>query len=106
MAPEPEHGTPRRTAARPSPPAADRGDVDVLVVGAGPTGLTAACEALRHGLTVRIVDRRPGRSGFSRALVLHARTLEVLDTMGVADRLLAEGARIAALNAGGGQGGG
>ncbi|MCZ2528245.1 FAD-dependent monooxygenase, partial [Streptomyces sp. HB2AG] len=90
MAPEPEHGTPRRTAARPPPPAAeaaaDRGDVDVLVVGAGPTGLTAACEALRHGLTVRIVDRRHGRSAFSRALVLHARTLEVLDTTGVADR--------------------
>ncbi|QMV21309.1 FAD-binding protein [Streptomyces sp. SCUT-3] len=110
MAPEPEHGTPRRTAARPPPPAAeaaaDRGDVDVLVVGAGPTGLTAACEALRHGLTVRIVDRRPGRSAFSRALVLHARTLEVLDTTGVADRLLAEGTRIAALNAGGGRGGG
>src|SRR5680860_1265438 len=58
--------------------------VDVLVVGAGPTGLTAACEALRHGLSVRIVDRKQGRSTHSKALVTHARTLEVFETMGVA----------------------
>ena len=74
-------------------------DVDVLVVGAGPTGLTAACEALRHGLSVRIVDRKQGRSTYSKALVTHARTLEVFETMGVADAMLAEGVPFAALNA-------
>jgi 2-polyprenyl-6-methoxyphenol hydroxylase-like FAD-dependent oxidoreductase len=73
-------------------------DVDVLVVGAGPTGLTAAAEALRHGLTVRIVDRKPGRSTFSKALVTHARTMEVFQAMGIADQVLAEGTRFAALN--------
>lgn len=73
-------------------------DVDVLVVGAGPTGLTAACEAIRHGLTVRIIDRSQTRSTFSKALVAHARTLEVFDTMGVADAILAEGTRFVALN--------
>jgi 2-polyprenyl-6-methoxyphenol hydroxylase-like FAD-dependent oxidoreductase len=73
-------------------------DVDVLVVGAGPTGLTAAAEALRHGLTVRVVDRKSGRSTFSKALVTHARTMEVFQTMGIADQVVAEGARFAALN--------
>lgn len=79
-------------------PSAGRTDVDVLIVGAGPTGLTAACEAIRHGLTVRIIDRKPCRSTFSKALVAHARTLEVFETMGVADQILAEGTRFTALN--------
>ncbi|HEX5597983.1 MAG TPA: FAD-dependent monooxygenase [Micromonosporaceae bacterium] len=74
-------------------------DVDVLVVGAGPTGLAAACEAARHGLSVRIIDRNAHRSTFSKALVLHARTLEVFETMGVSGPILAEGTRFAALNA-------
>lgn len=73
-------------------------DVDVLVVGAGPTGLTAACEAVRHGLTVRIVDRKPHRSTFSKALVAHARTLEVFESMGVAKAVVAQGVPFAALN--------
>ena len=77
---------------------ADPIDVDVLVVGAGPTGLTAACEAARYGLTVRVIDRNAHRSSFSKALVAHARTLEVFETMGVIDPILAEGARFAALN--------
>ena len=74
-------------------------DVDVLVVGAGPTGLTAACEALRHGLRVRVIDHKQGRSTHSKALVTHARTLEVFETMGVADAMLAQGVPFAALNA-------
>ncbi|HEX5993925.1 MAG TPA: FAD-dependent monooxygenase [Jiangellales bacterium] len=85
-------------ANRPGSESAARADVDVLVVGAGPTGLTAACEALRHGLSVRIIERNATRSTFSRALVAHARTLEVFDTMGVVDAILGEGTRFAALN--------
>ncbi len=76
-----------------------RGDVDVLVVGAGPTGLTAACEALRHGLSVRVIDRKQGRSTHSKALVTHARTLEVFETMGVAGAMLAGRVPFAALTA-------
>lgn len=72
--------------------------VDVLVVGAGPTGSTAAIEAVRHGLTVRIIDRKPSRSRFSKALVAHARTLEIFETMGVIDPVLAAGAKFTALN--------
>ena len=71
---------------------------DVLIVGAGPTGLTAACEALRHGLTVRLIERRASRALYSKALVLHARTLEVLELMGCAEPLVAAGQRFKALH--------
>ena len=74
-------------------------DVDVLVVGAGPTGLVAASESLRRGLSVRIIERRASRGTFSKALVVHARTLEVFDTMGVAQSILRVGAPCSALNA-------
>ena len=63
----------------------------VLVVGAGPTGLTLACELARHGAAVRIVDRAAGPSTASKALAVWGRTLEVLDTLGVADLALAQG---------------
>ncbi|PVZ09121.1 2-polyprenyl-6-methoxyphenol hydroxylase-like FAD-dependent oxidoreductase [Actinomycetospora cinnamomea] len=94
-----------RNGARPDPqPVEDPVEVDVLVVGAGPTGLTAAGEAVRHGLTVRIVDRKPQRATFSKALVVHARTLEVFEAMGVAEAVLAEGRPFAALNVHAGRG--
>ncbi|MGR0317732.1 FAD-dependent monooxygenase [Agromyces sp. ZXT2-3] len=63
-------------------------ETDVLVVGAGPTGLTAALEAHAHGAHVRIVDRRRERVRPSRAMMLHARALECLRPLGVADALL------------------
>lgn len=65
--------------------------VDVLVVGAGPTGLMLACEALRHGLSVRVVDRAPAPSPLSRAIVLQARTLEILETHGLTPALVEAG---------------
>lgn len=61
---------------------------NVLVVGAGPTGLTLALQAQRHDATVRIVERRPAAFRPSRALVMHARTLEVLRPFGVVPALL------------------
>lgn len=64
------------------------GGTDVLVVGAGPTGLTAALQAHEHGATVRIVDRRPELFRPSRAMMLHARALECLRPLGVAGELL------------------
>ncbi len=73
-------------------------DVDVLVIGAGPTGLTAAAEALRHGLSVRIVERKAMRDGFSKALVVHARTMETFSFMGIDREVRAVGATFAALN--------
>jgi 2-polyprenyl-6-methoxyphenol hydroxylase-like FAD-dependent oxidoreductase len=55
----------------------------VLVVGAGPTGLTAAMELSRLGIPVRIIDRASGRSATSRALAVQARTLELMEPRGV-----------------------
>ncbi|MCZ2860629.1 FAD-dependent monooxygenase [Blastococcus sp. VKM Ac-2987] len=63
--------------------------LDVLVVGAGPTGLTLALQAVAHGARVRVVDRRPAALRPSRALIAHARTLEVLRPLGVTGDLLA-----------------
>lgn len=65
--------------------------VDVLVVGAGPTGLTMACEALRRGLSVRIIDSKAGPSTTSKAIVVHARTLEIFEDVGIADALIERG---------------
>jgi 2-polyprenyl-6-methoxyphenol hydroxylase-like FAD-dependent oxidoreductase len=63
-------------------------DVPVLIVGAGPTGLTAALELSRLGVGVRIVDRTPERCLTSRALGIQARTVELLRVRGVGDELL------------------
>jgi 2-polyprenyl-6-methoxyphenol hydroxylase-like FAD-dependent oxidoreductase len=68
-------------------------DVPVLIVGAGPTGLTAALELSRLGIGVRIVDRAPERSLTSRALGIQARTVELLRVRGVGDELVRLGNR-------------
>jgi 2-polyprenyl-6-methoxyphenol hydroxylase-like FAD-dependent oxidoreductase len=64
---------------------------DLLVAGAGPAGLALALQAHDHGAAVRIVDRRPEAARPSRALIMHARTLEVLRPLGVTGDLLARG---------------
>ena len=66
-------------------------DTDVLVVGAGPTGLTMACELLRHGVTPRIIDKAPAPADKSRAFGIHPRTLELFDNMGIVDEILSQG---------------
>ena len=67
---------------------------DVLVIGAGPTGLTLACELARRGLAVRIVDQAAAPTTLSKAIALHARSLEVLDDLGVADTLVERGKKL------------
>src|SRR5689334_13631042 len=65
------------------------GQADILIAGAGPAGLALALQARAHGAAVRIIDRRPEAARPSRALILHARTLEVLRPLGVTQALLA-----------------
>jgi 2-polyprenyl-6-methoxyphenol hydroxylase-like FAD-dependent oxidoreductase len=65
--------------------------VDVLVIGAGPAGLTAALGLRRRGVTVRIVATAAAGASTSRAAVVHARTLEVLDEIGLAQTFVEEG---------------
>src|SRR5262245_40072198 len=60
---------------------------DVLVVGAGPTGLTLATALAARKVRVAVIDRLAEGVNTSRAAVVHARTLEVLETVGVSDRL-------------------
>ncbi|MFD7980308.1 FAD-dependent monooxygenase [Streptomyces sp. NPDC059071] len=70
-------------------------DTDVLVVGAGPTGLLLAGDLAAAGLRVTVAERRPeGRSNLTRAFGVHARTLEQLDARGLADELIATGTPI------------
>ncbi|MFD6279912.1 FAD-dependent oxidoreductase [Streptomyces sp. NPDC060209] len=65
---------------------------DVLVVGAGPTGMLLAGDLAAQGLSVTLVERRPREAGNpTRAFAVHARTLELLDTRGLADALIATG---------------
>ena len=64
---------------------------EVLIVGAGPTGLALGCVLAKAGIQFLIVDRLAEGANTSRAAVVHARTLEVLETLGVTDQLIARG---------------
>ncbi|MFF4911013.1 FAD-dependent monooxygenase [Streptomyces sp. NPDC001260] len=66
-------------------------DTDVVIAGAGPTGLMLACELRLAGVDVVVAERLAERSGESRAGGIHSRTLEVLDQRGILDRFLDEG---------------
>ncbi|MFE5918069.1 monooxygenase [Streptomyces sp. NPDC056468] len=63
-------------------------DVDVIVVGAGPTGLMLACELALAGVRTRILERRTEAQRDSRALSLHPRSVELMDQRGLLDRFL------------------
>jgi 2-polyprenyl-6-methoxyphenol hydroxylase-like FAD-dependent oxidoreductase len=76
--------------------------VQVLVVGAGPVGLTMAAELARWGVTVRIVDKAAAATDKSKALVVWPRTLELLDRMGCAQAFLATGFKSPGANITGG----
>jgi 2-polyprenyl-6-methoxyphenol hydroxylase-like FAD-dependent oxidoreductase len=70
-------------------------DTDVLIVGAGPTGLALATSLHRAGISFLIVDQLETGQSTSRAAVIHAHTLEVLEEIGVSKRLVHEGLKVA-----------
>ena len=73
----------------------DRLDVDVLIVGAGPTGLAVATMLMRFGIAPVIVDKLTEGQNTSRAAVVHAHTLEVLEQLGVSERMAQKGMKLA-----------
>jgi 2-polyprenyl-6-methoxyphenol hydroxylase-like FAD-dependent oxidoreductase len=73
-------------------------DTDVLVVGAGPTGLMLANQLVRRGVRVQIIDRHPGPSLQTRALGVQARTLEIYSHLGIVERALELGKRATGAN--------
>src|SRR5262249_62366184 len=73
-------------------------DAEVLIVGAGPTGLVLALWLARLGVRIRIIDKSPEPGTTSRALALQARTLELYSQLGFADRVVDAGLKFAAAN--------
>ncbi|PYR72447.1 MAG: FAD-dependent oxidoreductase [Acidobacteria bacterium] len=73
-------------------------ETDVLIIGAGPTGLLLALWLTRLGVTVRIVDKTAEPGSTSRALVLHARTLELYSQIGLAEAIVERGRKMIAVN--------
>src|SRR5215831_2451446 len=63
----------------------------VLIVGAGPVGLTLAILLRRYGVATRIVEKNAGPSTATKAMAVHSRTLEIFRDIGIADRVVAAG---------------
>ena len=70
----------------------------VVVVGAGPVGLTLAAELARHGICCRIIDKAAAASVHSKAAGVHARTMEQFRDMGVVKSVLNRGTKVIAIN--------
>ena len=75
----------------PTPTAANVTTTDVLIIGAGPTGLTLACDLARRGVSFLLLERSTTPSTASRAKTIQPRTMEIADDLGVAGRVLTEG---------------
>jgi len=73
-------------------------ETQVLIVGAGPTGLVLALWLTRLGVRVRIIDKAEQPGTTSRAIVVHARTLEFYRQIGLADAVVERGLQFAAAN--------
>ena len=65
---------------------------DVMIVGAGPTGLSLACQLVRYGIGFVIIDKKEGVTPYSKALGVHARTLEIYEQIGLAKKAVEQGA--------------
>ena len=84
MSPDPTQQDPR---AKPNL------QTSVLVVGAGPTGLLLASELQRRGVPCHLIDARPGPMHWDRATLVHPRSLQIFEAVGLVDKLLDVGCR-------------
>src|SRR4051794_1308742 len=66
-------------------------NTDVLIVGAGPTGLALACQLIRYGVDFVIIDKKETTTPYSRAIGVQARTLEIYEQIGLAEKLISLG---------------
>src|SRR5215207_5162987 len=66
-------------------------NTDVIIIGAGPTGLSLACQFIRYGIDFLSVDKNEGVTPFSKAIGVQARTLEIYDQLGLAHAAIDEG---------------
>ncbi|MER9950076.1 FAD-dependent monooxygenase [Mesorhizobium sp. M0047] len=69
-------------------------EASILIVGAGPTGLTAALELARRGAHPRVIDKKDGPTPLSKAVGISSHSLDVLEASGVSSKLLAEGLKV------------
>ena len=65
---------------------------DVLIIGAGPTGLALACQLVRYGIDFLIIEKKEGVTPYSKAIGVHARTLEIYEQIDLAERAVEQGA--------------
>lgn len=72
----------------------EKGRQQILIAGAGPTGLTTGVELARRGFKVEVIDRRDAASALSRAVGILPRSLELLEASGVTGKLLAAGVKL------------
>ena len=70
----------------------------VVIVGAGPTGLSMAAQLLRHHIDFILLEKNTGTTIFSKAIVVQARTLEIFQELGIADKAIHEGRMTTAMN--------
>src|SRR5271154_1324753 len=70
---------------------------DVIVVGAGPVGLVAGCDLARRGIRVRVIEKLAQPTDQSRAVAVHARSLDMFDRMGIVDEILSTGIKATAM---------
>src|SRR5215510_14830442 len=64
---------------------------DVVIIGAGPTGLSLACQFVRYGVDFVILEKNEGLTPYSKALGVHARTLELYEQIGLAQKAVEQG---------------
>src|ERR1051325_1237216 len=66
-------------------------ETDVIIIGAGPTGLSLACQFIRHGIDFVVVEKNESITPFSKAIGVQARTLEIYDQLGLAQPAIERG---------------